>query len=277
MITGGIKFFIQNYALFRNGAAVTATSNSEGAKAMSDVSRYTQWVSVGSNDTTTEELTITFPEAKLIDRIFLVDMNFKEFNITYFDTTEGIYKPFTNVIGINAEVKTGISETAFSKTSAYYEFDAISVGTIKVSITKSQVANAQKYLTTFIATKEIGTLKGFPRVDIDSDRNESKTETLSNKMLVQKGMETVSVTINFKSHPYQEDLTILDYLFDSDEPFLVYPCGGRSGLPYFRIEQKGYKPGDVFYMQTVGRMPNDYEKGIYTLGFNKAIKMVEHI
>lgn len=275
MISGGFKFFTKNYALYKDGATITATSNTSGANAVIDVNKYTQWTSVGSTDAITETLLITLKTAQVINRLFLIGMNFKQFSVKYWNGST--YADFTSVIGINAEVKSGIQESTYAKTSAYYEFDSVTTNIIQVSVLKTQVVNVQKFLTTFIVTKEIGTFKGFPRASIDVDRNEAKAETLSSKFIVQKGAETTTVGLNFKSHPYQNDLDILDYLFNSEEPFLVYPCGGRDGETYFKVNQKGWRIGDVVNMQMVGKMPSDFEKGVYILGFNKTIKMEEHI
>ena len=70
MINGAVKFFNVNYALFKSGGVATASSNDDAVKYILDVSRYTQWESIGSNDITTETVTITLPSSKLVDRLF---------------------------------------------------------------------------------------------------------------------------------------------------------------------------------------------------------------
>ena len=56
-ITGGIKFFNENK--IRNGNAV-GSSGTASAKYSLDLDVDTYWRSVGSNDSTTETLTVTF-------------------------------------------------------------------------------------------------------------------------------------------------------------------------------------------------------------------------
>ena len=275
MINGAVKFFEQNYALFRDGASASASSNNDAAKFMLDISRYTQWESLGSNDLTTETITRTLKFSKLIDRLFLVDMNLKEFSVKY--DNGGSFVDFTNVVGVNGISTTGITETAYANDTGYYEFDAVTTSQIQITCLKTQVANAQKYITGFIATEEIGTLEGFPRVQPDSNRNETKAKALSRRLVVQKTYETNRVKITFKTHPYQNDLDIIESLFNREDPYLVYPCGGRAGSQYFRVKQKNWRLKDVYNVQILGRLKNEFEKGVYILGFNKSITMEEHI
>jgi len=274
-INGGVKFFEKNYALLRDGANASASSNEDAIKFILDISRYTQYESLGSNDLTTETITVNFKTAKLIDRLFLVDMNFKEFSIKYLNG--GGFIDFTNVVGVNGVETTGINETAFTYNTAFYQFDEVTTSSIQVTCLKTQIADVQKYLTQLIATKELGTFEGFPRVQPDSNRNETKAKSLSRRLVVQKTYETNRVKITFKTHPFQNDIDIVETLFDREEPFLVYPCGGRTGSKYFKVEQKNWRLQDIYNVQTLGRLKNGWEKGVYTLGFNKSIMMEEHI
>lgn len=275
IVNGGVKFFDKNYALFKNGSNANATSNDDSIKAILDISRYTQWVSIGSNDVTEEVITITFKTSLEVDRIFLVDHNFKQFTVKY--NSGGTFIDFTNVVGVNGVTNTVISETDFNYNTAFYCFDSITTNQIQIKVLKTQIANEEKKLTQFIATKEIGTFQGFPRVNAESDRNETKAKALSRRSIIQKNYETNEVSITFKTHPFQNDIDIIETLFDREESFLVYPCGGRTGEAYFKIEQRNWRLEDIYNMQIVGDMKNNFEKGVYTLGVNKTIKMVEHI
>lgn len=275
MISGGVKFFERAKNLFKDGSTVTAVSNEDAAKYILDLNRYTQWISIASNDLTNEELIIVLPSSKTIDRLFLLDMNFKEFEVMYW--TGSAWASFTNVIGLNGVSYANAGSTNYALTSAYFEFTQVTTSQIKISCLKTQVANAQKYLTTFLVSKELGTFRGFPRVDPKVMRNEEKVKSLSGKYLVQKGYETYQIKIGLKSHPYQDDIDIVENLFNMEESFLVYPCGGRYGANYFKINQKGFKVDDVFNMQLVGSMDSDFEKGVYTLGVSKSLTLEEHI
>lgn len=274
-INGGVKFFEQDYALFRLGATATASSNGDSINFILDVNRYTRWESVGSSDATTETIEVTLNGEQTINRIFLLGFNFKAFSVKYFNGAT--FVDFANVIGVNGVTKSGINETNYNDNSAYYEFDSVTTSRLEITCDKTQVANAQKFLNNFVATAEIGTFSGYPRVQPRSDRNETKARSLSRKYVIQKTYETTKIKINFKTHPFQNDLDILDALFNREEPFLIYPCGGRSGENFFRINQKSWRLEDLFNVQLAGQMRNDYEKGVYTLGFNKSITFEEHV
>jgi len=274
-ITGGVKFFDRNFALLREKAAAIASSNTDSINFVLDISRYTQWESIGSSDIVEETITVTFPFSKTIDTIFLADMNFKDFSVQYFNGVT--FVDFANVFGVNNESKTGINETGYAYDTGFYQFDEVSTLQIQIKCLTTQTVDAQKFLGQIIATYEIGTFQGFPRIKSDSNRNETSAKALSRRYVVQKTYETNTVNINFKTHPFQNDIDIANELFNREEPFLVYPCGGRTGSPYFKIEQKNWRLNDIYNVQILGKMKNDFEKGVYSLGVNKSLRMVEHI
>jgi len=275
MINGGVKFFKQAYTLFKNGAMATASSNDAAAKYILSTNRYTEWTSIGSDDMTEEEIIIDLDSLRNINRLFLTEFNFKNFSVMYWDGAA--YQNFTNVVGVNGQTFTGINVTNWAYDAAYFEFDSVSTIRIRIRCQTTQIADAQKFLCSVLATEEIGTFKGFPRVDPKTDNNEIKTKTLGGKALVSKGFQTVIIKVNFKTHPFQEDNDLLEYLFNSVDPYLIYPCGGRTGENYFKISQKIWKLSDVFNVQATGDLDSDFEKGVYLLGVNKNITFEEHI
>lgn len=274
-ITGAVKFFNENFALFKNGTTATASTNEDSINSILDISRYTQWESLGSNDTITETIVVTFKFEKTIDTIALLDMNFKEFEVQYWNGSS--YSPFTNVYGVNNEAKSGISETDYSYDTGFYQFDPVSTLRIQITCLKTQTENAEKVLTQILSTFEIGTFQGFPRVQPESNRNETKAKALSRRYLVQKTYETTKVKITFKTHPFQNDIDIVQALFDREDPFFVYPCGGVTGADKFKIEQNNWRLKDLYNVQLTGKIKNEFEKGVYLLGVNKTITMEEHV
>ncbi|MHA1347770.1 MAG: hypothetical protein ACTSO3_15325 [Candidatus Heimdallarchaeaceae archaeon] len=274
-INGGVKYFDQNYALFRDGASATATTNEDAVNSILDVNRYTQWESLGSNDTITETIVVTLPFAQDTDRLFLVRMNLKEFNVKWWNGAT--FVDFSNVVGVNGVSSATISETDYSENTAYYQFTSVNTDRIQIEMTKTQVADQDKILGQFIATEEIGTFEGFPRVQPDSNRNETKAKALSRKVVIQKTYETNRIRITLKTHPSQNDVDIVETLFDREEPFLIWPCGARTGSQYFTINQKNWRLEDIYNVQITGRLKNEYEKGVYLLGVNKRLMFEEHI
>lgn len=275
MITGGVKFFSKNFALLKDGASATASSNTDGAKNILSFFEYTVWESIGSDDTTTEEVIINLGADRTFDRIFLLDMNFKNFDVMYWDGAA--YVHFASVLAINEESKANIAETTYSRDTAYYEFTEVTTDLIRIRILSTQMTDEQKYLTTLVATSELGTFNGFPKVSPRSDRNEIKNETLSNKFVIQKTTPSKDITMRFSRYPDSDDLALLEELFDREDPFLVWLCGGRVGSDYFKFNQMAWKLKDLINMQLTGSFSNEFDDGIYKLGFNKSLKFEEHV
>lgn len=272
-ISGGVKFFDKNRALFRDGNQASAGTNDSAAKFILDVSKYTRWESIGSDDTTTETITINFKIAQTLDRLIFTGHNFKAFSVKYNDGTE-----FANVSGLDGDLIGGIVETAYDKDTAYYKFDSVVVSSIVISIDTTQVVDAEKFLNQFIATVELGTFAGFPRVqNVQHNRNIKGSKALSGKNVIQKGYETTTFRLNFKSYPVQADIDILEGVHERENSFLVWLCGGRYGLEHFTIEQRGWRLRDLYNMQISRPLNANYEKSIYQNGANTSMALVEVI
>jgi hypothetical protein len=272
-ITGGVKFFENNKALFRDGSDASASTNDEAAKFILDISKYTRWESLSSNDITTETLTINLAQATDLDRLILVGHNLKDYTIQYNGTTE-----FTNVCGLDGALVGGIVETTYDKDTSYYSFDEVSVSSILITMNTTQTVDAEKFLTQFVATKELGTFQGFPRIqNVQHNRNIKAAKAISGKNVIQKGHEVTTFRMNFSTYPVQADITLLDSLHEREESFLVWLCGGRYGSEYFTIEQRGWRLEDIYNMQLSRPLSANYAKGIYQNGANTRASFVEVI
>lgn len=268
-LTGGISFYKRNKALFEDGSAATASTGDPDASLILGTNKFFLWSSVGSDDTTVETITITLPAAATIDRIFLADFNWKEFTVKFDSGTE-----FTTVVGIDGALGGGIAETAFVRDTAYYEFDAVSVTTIEITITKTQTVDAEKTLVQFIATEELGTLVGFPGTrGVTLDKNEKVETAISGRMHVEKSYESARMDLILNTYPGQADIDLLDTIHSSDVPFIVWPNGGVPGN--FRFSQRGWRLKDVYQMQTIGGAVNLYDRNIYVMGVNQRLNFVE--
>lgn len=278
-ITGGIKVFDLSRA--RPGlATVAASTGNTAASRIIDGSIYTMWQSIGSNDATTETITLTFSPSITINRLLLSNLNFKDFNIQY-DNGSG-YTHFAAVVGLDGS-KTNITETAFADTAAYYEFTSVAgITAIRIQVLKSQVANAQKYLFRFFAFTEQGTFIGYPKVSSAAhSRNERSKKTASEKMKVQKSYRTAAFTLMFASYPtelvYRADIALVQTLFDLETPFSVWLCGGRRGEDYFRHSIFGWTLNDILTMNIVGVWNPVFRENLYLGGVNATLNLVEAI
>lgn len=268
-ITGGIKFFKKQKNLLINGASAVASNNSDIANYILNNNKYVRWETDGSDDLTTENITVTFDSAT-IDRLFLVNMNFKEFTVKY--DVGGVPTDFANIIGINGSVAT-INETDFVQDTAYYEFDSVTTTKIYITVTKTQIANQEKLLERLICTEEIGTLEGFPEIDGEElDQNIEREETLSGNADLQKRLEVFNCQISFKRYvANQNDYDIMRSLDQSVESFLIWLCGGKFGKS-FSVERENWLLRNIYLVQTSSKFNFKWNRNIYIAGYNGKLK-----
>lgn len=275
-ITGGAKFFSPNVVLSADGGTITASSGELVAVSAIDKNPITFWNSVGSDDATQEELVLTFDESQM-DRLLLQDFNFKEFNVKYWDGA--VWADFTNVVGLDG-TKVAVSETAFADDSAYYEFTAVTTTKLRVQVLKTQVVDEEKYLCQVIACTEIATLQGFPQIRTPThSRNQRNKDMLSGKVLVQKGIDSFQCKIQFENYPpsLSADIDAAMTLFDREDPFLVWLCGGRRGSSYFRYALRGFRLKDVYLMQITKDVGTEYLDSVYVNPVNLQLTLEEHV
>lgn len=279
-ITGGIKFFERDWAGDSNGGSIVAGDSNPSAQYAIDRNRFTYYRSSGSTDLITEELTITFDEARSISRLFLIDHNWKSYNIQYMNGS-GSFTNFTSVVGLGG-AQASVTETTYARDTAYYEVATVSTTSIRLQVTTTQTANQEKYLQKFIATSELGTLVGYPRItSLDADRQARVKKTLSGRVVVQKGIELFGFDLDFKNYPptstYSPDFDLMMSLHDRENPFLVWLCGGRSGSPYQRYVLRGFRLQDVLNMQVTKGLKLSYNDNIYTAPINTKVTLEESI
>lgn len=268
-ITGGVKFFDKNFAWLDQGGSIVDTLGTGSAVANNAIDKnpQTYWTTVGSNDTTTETLTLTFPSST-INRLLLVDHNWKQFTAKYWNGAS--YVDFTTVSGLDGSVS-AISETAFADGTAYYEFDAVTTTRVQITITKTQSANAEKFINLINVTSELGTFQGFPQIrPIVASRNPRVQTMIDGRVKVVKSREVFGVTMDLseysKSSTHTPDLDLIYTLHDRDTAFQIWVCGGRRGTKYFAYQNlRGFRLKDVINVQLVTDLVGENAEGIYSL------------
>lgn len=277
MISGGIKFFQRSKCLLEDGASIVASSGDASADRCLDRNPVSYYRSVGSTDMTNETLEITFDSMKTFSRILLLDHNFKEFSVKY--DVAGVWTDFANVVDLDGSQAT-ISETVYSKDTAYYEFDSVTTGKILISVLKTQVVDAEKYLNQVIVTNEIGTLQGYPQIrNIGLDRNIRNEKMLSGRVLSMKSDEFFKVGLDFKDYPasLSDDIDLIFSLHDIEEPFLIWLCGGKYGSNYFRKQARGYRLRDVIAVQLIAPLAPIYSDNVYVNSLNFSASFQEAV
>ncbi len=276
-IGGGIKFFKRSQNLYADGATISASTGNAAAPRSIDRNPITYWRSVSSNDLTTETITITFDDDKTINRLLLVDHNWKAYNVKYF--SGGSYVHFSSVVGIGGSLS-NITETVYATDTAYYEFASVTTSAIQITITSTQTANQEKYINQIIATQELGTLQGYPIIkSLTLDRNPRVKEMLSGRTLTLKSEQNFETTLEFKDYPasLSADIDLMFALYDREENFIIWICGGRNGSTYFKKQLPGFRLKDVFQVQTSSAIKPTYSDNIYTCPVNFTLRFTEEV
>lgn len=280
-LKGGVSFFNENVAKFDKGARVTASSNDANANLMLGREDFFKWQSIGSDDTTTETITISLSGSPTISRLFIIGHNMKDFEIS----VSGV-----NITGLNSGynsrnngeaplavlVSGDIDQDDYDTDVAYYEFDAIVADDIVITCSKTQIADAEKFISRIIATTEIGTLRGYPEIKgVSIDPNQRGETTISGYEHIERGVDVAAFNMTLKTHPYQEDIDLIDSLFTRPDPFLVWLCGG---LPdQFRLQTRGWRAKDVYQMKINGSAENGYKNNVYKMGVEQRFTFQEVI
>jgi len=274
-VSGGCKFFERMKNLDTAGGDASDTEGQPSAPFVCGRNPFVHWRTQSSDDTTTEDLEITFNSAS-INRIILLDHNFKEFNIKY--DVASVWTNFTSVVGINgATYGSGISETVFAYSSSYYEFAAVTTTKIRVQITKTQTVDDQKRLRQAIVTKEIGTFSGYPTIEANSDRRKFTKEMLSGRTFVDYSTDNFDGKIKFQNYPtsYAADVNLLRQLNVLNLPFHIFPCGGRTGSTYFKHSIPGFTIDYCPLVLIKNELSLLYDKNVYINPINLNVDLVD--
>lgn len=272
-ITGGIKFFNKNKITINSD--IVASTGDASSLYIADENFFTNWRSSGSNDSTSETITITFSTATTIDRIHLIGHNWKNYGITYDSGTA-----FSSVTSLDSSGLSAISETTYNRDTSYYEFDSVSVTTIEITINTTQTAGQEKYLRGLKLTTEIGTLVGYPKIEnMAIDKGFIVNPMISRRASIEKQFDVFAVNLNFEDYPtrsiYNNDIDIIMTLFDSNDPFYTWLCGGRFGTDYFKYTLRGFRLIDLKLTNISGDLKPSYYRNIYTSHANLSVNLNE--
>lgn len=256
----GCKFFepslLENTGVV---SALTATTNNSLVSNILNDDQLLAWISVGSNDTITEEINITFSTPQTVSRIFLLNFNFKDFKI--------LYNTNQNFAGVKTLDASGLSEINIvnnTKDVAYFEVNPQACNNIKIQAFNTIIANAQKFLGYLVITTEIGTISQhyMAKIDMSFDNNEKVVKTLNNRYSIQKQQRTVSAKIdgNFLTGV---NYNLIRSLSARSEPFLFWACGGLPPSIFPIAVAEGWGLRDLFKMQVDSAFSPKYIADIF--------------
>ena len=269
-ISGGIKFFKKSRSdIDDDNVIITASSGEATKNNIRDRVRYLKWISIGSDDVTTETLEIDFGALYDIDRLLLVKHNFKNFQVEYDNSG---WTDFANVV-TKEGTQANIQETGNTKVNSYYEFDSVNTQKIRISMDTTLVVDDEKELFEVVATEEIGTFTGYPQNSQSFSRNAIRKQTARGRVKYSILDESYTTSLTFDKYPTAVDHTTVLTLWNDLKEFLIYPCGGNEDQ--FRFEEKGYRLEDIYLVWFSDNFNPNYEQNVYVFGLNYTVALEE--
>lgn len=256
----GIRFFKMSYCDI-NRAETVSTLDNNGANLSMVIGRpdIGRWSSIGSNDTNTITYTCQFQRDRVIDSVFLLNSNLKEF------TLEGQWN--------GGGWSTLINETNNSVVDYFQAISPATVDEIRLKMKKTMTADAEKRLGQFIVTQAIGQLDGYPILEVNPSKNTTAKTMMNGKKRVVYGGKSTDFRMKFQSHVGENDRDLFRVLYNHPEPFLMWPNAGSSDQ--FAHLDEGYRRGDVYLVTPNGEYTHGFEKNLFFSGMNAELNLVE--
>lgn len=260
-----IRFFEKSRSdLEYSIVSATASQGSTYASYALNRSNRNAWITSGSVDADNTTWTVSWTVGQTISEILLVKHNFKAFTIKYWNGSA--YVAFS----------TPISQTVCTEETSWYSFNEVETTSIQITITGTQVVDDEKRLYQFICTNLIGQFNAWPVIDKPMVSKYRQTNAmLSGKSNVYENAGKFSCSLVIEALTDDDDLAIIESLYDSHEGFLVWLCGGSE--TQFKTIRQGYRLEDIFLMKCSNEYSPLYRDGLYKTGIKIQMDLEETI
>ncbi len=261
-----IIFFDKNKLDIANANAVLTASE---ANAYVDYVRNrdntSAWITTGSVDANLTNIVFDFGERRTITDIVLILHNLGAYTIQYWDG-----------VSTYLDFSTPIAVTGNTAETTKHVFTEVETSKVKLIIQGTITANQDKFIHQFVATTRIGQLEGWPVIKNSKvNRNRTKTSALSGKTSVNENIGGFQCQLAVGFWKSVDDLVIVEILYNKNEGFLMWLCGGDESQ--FPFAPQGYRLEDLFLMKCVNEYSPDFVKGVYINGLDLTIQLEEAI
>ncbi len=261
-----IKFYKPNIMDFRNAAPeinvtdpVATNTGALFTHFLRNRNNNSGWATTGSDDSANTEIEFLFNDLRELDSIMLVLHNFKDFTIEWF----------------NGSVWTLLETvTNNTRTTNYFEYDSlIEASGIRVIVQATQTPDADKFMSQFIVTEKIGDFEIEPLLRVEIDKQRKTSPYLSGRRFVSSQVGGISIRMSQNSVWRENDLAIIERLYNFFQGFLVSVSGGD--IEQYETLRFGYRPEDIYYMQCSNEYEPNWNEGRYKQGINITVNLVE--
>lgn len=271
-----LRFFRKNLIDLDNNAvtftitdSVATSTGSTLTNLMLNRDNESGWSTTGSTDAANTQLDLTFTDVFQFDSIIIAGHNFDSFTLQYYDEDTMSYTDFS----------TAVNESGVTTDTFYAEFTSVNSSRLRLIITATQTANADKKISQFIVTRKIktGQLEGWPVVsNSELDLQKKALTTISGKSKITRRVGAFSCNLDFKRWPSEADMDLIEELhFFHPNGFLFWPSGGdETQFSYKRIN---YRAKDIFLCGIDSEWQPTWYKGLYKTGLDMKVKLIEVI
>lgn len=222
------------------------------------------WITTGVTFPSTTTMDIDFGSEYEIDTIMILLHNLRDYSIQYFNGSS--YVDFSPAINF----------TNRTNDNDAFTFTTVQTQKLRILITSVNGISDDNIIRQLIVTKSVGQLNAWPIISKATvSRNKKVTKMLSGRVNITDTMESVQFNLSVSSLKDNDDLTLLESLYDRVEGFLVWPCAGDESQ--FSSVRKMYRFEDIFLMKTTDEWNPDFYKGLYKSGLKIDISLKEVI
>ena len=260
----GVKFFKKNKidldftdAFITITDGVATNDGQDFADFLRNRDNTSGWMTTDSTDAANTEIEANLGapgNAKDLDKIILVNHNFKAFTIQYWDDILLVWTAFVPAI----------NETVNTDTTTEFTFASVNTSKIKIVIDSTQIVDDDKRMTQLIMTELIGELITQPIIQPKIDRSRKVTKFLSGRVFVTRSVPSFEVKIKMNNVTSDADLTLVETLFASFESFLVWLSGGD--IAQFDSLRIGYRLEDFYLVNVDAEYMPQYEESRWKFG-----------
>lgn len=268
--TGQILLFRKNHIdLQRPNPVITITDNvaldngQDSVIYLRNRDNISGWLTTDSTDAANTEILVEMFDFQNVDFISLIGNNFKNYTIEWRDE----FLVWNTYASISANTLT---------TNSHLKDTPVVTDAIRITITGTQIADADKELRQLIITEKIHQFEGWAKISKPKhSSNRKKNKVISGKVRVVKQRGAFSCQLDIKLTTNSNDLQIHEDLYEYEEGVLLLLSGA---LPeQFVTQRKGYRDEDIVLVKTIDEYVNPYDMGVYTSGIKVKIKLEESV
>lgn len=184
------------------------------------------------------------------------------------------FSTFSGVPSANFLQRT-LTATNITDSTTYFSFPSTRVQDVLIEVTETQTVDGRKRLSSLIVTSEVGTFEGFPQIKKNHNRNTKKFTALSGRAIIRSGRKNLNVSLSFKAFSSISDIGLVETIFDYEDSFLIWLCGGVSGSPNFSITLDAYGIDDIYLVKSSLPLKTTYLNSVTTNPVVASLSLIE--